>query len=278
MQVSAPAKVNLSFRILGRRADGFHDIETLMVPISLGDSLVIERDEALADLRFTCDDPSVPAGEDNLVMRAARRFFDRANQSPHVSIHLTKRIPHGAGLGGGSSDAASTLLALNDMYGGVVAASELLEIAAALGSDVPFFLSKSAAICRGRGEIVAPTHAVRSLPLLLVKPRFGVATPWAYQHWHDSRQLPSVPYEPQELDDVQLINDLERPVFEKFVFLASLKTWMLAQREVTGALMSGSGSTVFAVLRSGEDGDGLAARLRDEVDPEIWTCACETLG
>src|SRR3954453_10409880 len=107
MQLRAPAKINLSFRILGRRADGFHEIETLMAPISLHDVLAIERDDSI---RFSCDDPSLPSGDDNLVVRAARLFFATTRLDYGAQIHLEKKIPHGAGLGGGSSDAASVLL------------------------------------------------------------------------------------------------------------------------------------------------------------------------
>ncbi|HEY0370167.1 MAG TPA: 4-(cytidine 5'-diphospho)-2-C-methyl-D-erythritol kinase [Chthoniobacterales bacterium] len=268
MQVRAPAKINLSFRILGRRADGFHEIETLMAPISLHDVLTIEPNESI---EFTCDDPSQPSGDDNLVVKAARRFGRGAR------IHLEKRIPHGAGLGGGSSDAASVLLALNAIYKTNLPREALAEVAAEIGSDLPFFVFQSAARCSGRGELVVPTRLTRAIRLLLLKPSFGVPTPWAYSRWTESRELPGINYAAQEFAGVELVNDLERPVFEKFVFLPHAKTWLLEQPEVGAALMSGSGSTVLAVLCDGADPDSLGARAKSELDEELWTCACQTV-
>jgi 4-diphosphocytidyl-2-C-methyl-D-erythritol kinase len=267
MQLFAPAKINLSFKILRRSEDGFHEIETLMAPISLGDELTIEPDES--GLVFSTDDPSLPAGEDNLVVRAARRFFGEVREEPRVRITLQKKIPHGAGLGGGSSDAASTLLGLNKLYGGRLTLSRLTNLASGIGSDVPFFLAQSAAWCRGRGEIVEPAAGVPGMPLLLLKPEFGVSTPWAYQRWRDSRELPGVGYAAQSVGALSLQNDLERPVFEKYIFLARMKGWLRDQPEVAAALMSGSGSTMFAVLREAA-ADALAQRARTELDPALW--------
>jgi len=145
-----------------------------------------------------------------------------------------------------------------------------------IGSDVPFFIFQSAAVCKGRGELVSPIRLREQLSVLLLKPQFGVPTQWAYSRWRDSREIPGVSYASQEFDGQTFVNDLERPVFEKFVFLAQLKMWLLKQPEVGAALMSGSGSTVFAVLRDRADVDHLARRAKVELDPELWTCACET--
>ena len=276
MQLSAPAKINLSFEIMDRRADGFHEIETLMAPISLADRITIERAGDEGEIRFSCDDPSLPTGDDNLVVRAAKLFRERTGIASGIAIALEKRIPHGAGLGGGSSDAASALRGLNELFGAGLGQDELLQSATQLGSDVPFFVVRSAAICRGRGEIVMPASLATTFHLLLLKPDFGVPTPWAYGRWKESRELPGINYSRQEFRDVRFVNDLERPVFEKFVFLAQLKTWLRQQPEVAIALMSGSGSTVFAVLREGAGGEQLATRARDEVDPTLWTHVCET--
>jgi 4-diphosphocytidyl-2-C-methyl-D-erythritol kinase len=274
MQLSAPAKINLSFRIKGRRPDGFHEIETLMAPISLADRITIERAGEHGEIRFSCDDLSLPAGDDNLVVRAAKLFRQRANITSGITIALEKKIPHGAGLGGGSSDAASTLLGLDELFAAGLPQDELLTLAAQLGSDVPFFVLRTAAVCRGRGEIVAPISLTPKFHLLLFKPDFAVPTPWAYGRWKESRELPGVDYSPEEFNGIEFVNDLERPVFEKFVLLAHLKTWLRQQPEVAVALMSGSGATVFAVLR--EAGcEELAARARSEIDATPWTCKCE---
>ncbi len=141
---------------------------------------------------------------------------------------------------------------------------------------MPFFIYRAAAMCRGRGEKVEPVTLAQSLPLLLLKPSFPVPTPLAYQRWRGSRELPGVQYDEQAFSWGHLVNDLERPVFEKFFLLAEIKTWLLAQPEVAGALMSGSGSTSFAVLRSPDAAQALADRARAEFG-EIWTCACSTV-
>lgn len=275
MQVLAPAKINLSLRILGRRADGFHEIETFITPISLCDELKIEKQGRWID--FRCDDPSIPHGEDNLVVRAAKAFFDQTKCEGGVSIELTKRIPHGAGLGGGSSDAAATLLALNQLFATKLPREALAKLGEDIGSDVSFFIFESAALCRGRGELVSPQKLQERLSILLLKPEFGVPTAWAYKQWQDSQEIPGRKYEAQELHGHRFVNDLERPVFEKFVFLAEMKTWLLKQPEVGVALMSGSGSTLFAVLRANADVDLVAKRAKDQLDARLWTFAAETL-
>jgi 4-diphosphocytidyl-2-C-methyl-D-erythritol kinase len=276
MQVFAPAKINLSLKILSRREDGFHEIETLIAPISLCDEINIQRKDGGQGIDFHCDDPSVPRAEDNLVVRAAKSFFAAMKMTPAVSIDLKKKIPHGAGLGGGSSDAAATLLALNRLFETKLSREELAKLGSDIGSDVPFFIFESAALCRGRGELVTPAQLPGQLSILLLKPDFVVATAWAYSRWHDSREIPGVTYAAQEFAGQTFVNDLERPVFEKFVFLAQLKMWLLKQPEVGATLMSGSGSTIFAVLPDSGRADELSKRAKAKIDSEVWTCACET--
>ncbi len=277
MEFRAPAKVNLSLRVLRRRDDGFHEIESLMCPVSIFDTLDIAHLEEGA-LEFTCDDPTLPAGDDNLVVRAAKLFCGACGFEPRLRIALTKRIPHGAGLGGGSSDAAATLIGLNRLFEAELSREALAAMAADLGSDIPFFIYQSAAVIRGRGEHVEPVEFPHALSLLLIKPPFGVPTPWAYQRWRDSLEIPGVRYTPQDFEWGVLVNDLERPVFEKYIFLADLKSWLLQQPEIAGALLSGSGSTVFAVLRDRSDAAPLAERLAAEFGTNLWCCACETVG
>jgi len=276
MQVLAPAKINLSLRVLGRRSDGFHEIKTLMAPISLCDEIKIEQRSGKQEIAFRCDDPSVPKGEDNIVVRAANVFLEGTKITSGISITLKKTIPHGAGLGGGSSDAASTLLALNELFETNLPREALAKMAETIGSDVPFFIFESAAVCKGRGELVSPCKLGEPLSVLLLKPEFGVPTQWAYCSWRDSREIPGFSYGAQQFSQQSFVNDLERPVFEKFVFLAPLKMWLLKQPQVGAALMSGSGSTIFAVLRDRAGGDRLARRVKAELDPELWTCLCET--
>ena len=280
MKWPAPAKINLSLRVLGRREDGFHDIESLMVPLSLADEVEVDWSEGSADpITLFCSDPTLPTGPQNLAYRAAEVFREKAvpDLAP-VRVALTKHVPHGAGLGGGSSDAATTLLALDALAGTTLPVARLAALAAELGSDVPFFVYRSAAVCRGRGEQVEPVAFGDALPLLLLKPPFPVPTPWAYRRWRDARALPGVRYDAQPFGWGDLVNDLERPVFEKYLVLAELKTWLLGQPGVSGALMSGSGSTVLAVLRSAhEDRAGLADRACERFG-ELWSYACETVS
>ncbi len=277
MRFFAPAKINLSLRVVRRREDGFHEIETLMVPLAIRDTLEIERGGG--GLEFTCSDTTLPADGTNLVVRAARGFFDATRITQGARIFLQKEIPHGAGLGGGSSDAATTLLALDEIFESRLPLAELSRIAAAIGSDIPFFLARGAAWCRGRGEIVelcAPHESPPSLPLLMMKPSFGVPTPWAYRRWRDSLEIPGVHYAPQTLGGITLVNDLERPVFEKFIQLAEMKRWLIEQPETAAALMSGSGSTMFAVLCDESCGPALEGRARAQFGPHTWFARTRT--
>ena len=277
MEFFAPAKVNLSLRVLRRREDGFHEIESLLCPLSLFDTLDLAHREE-GDLEFLCDDATLPTGDDNLVVRAAKLFCESCGFEPRLRIQLTKRIPHGAGLGGGSSDAATTLIGLDWLFETQLPREALSAMAADRGSAGPFFIYQSAAIIRGRGEHVEPVAFPHELPLLLIKPPFGVPTPWAYKRWRDSQEVPGVRYDAQDFEWGSLVNDLERPVFEKYLFLADLKSWLLDQPEVAGALMSGSGATVFALLHDKSGAESLAPRVAAEFGTNLWCCVCETVG
>lgn len=269
IQVQAPAKLNLSLRILGKRDDGFHEIDTTMFRVDgLHDELEFSESEQFS---LTCDQADLPLDEGNLVTKAVRAFEQALGESCRFSIHLVKRIPDGAGLGGGSSDAAATLRTLNEQSPSPVSPDRLMEIAGELGSDVPFFLGPSCCRCTGRGEVVEP-FVLPPVPLqvLLLKPGFAVHTPDAYGRWKDAGDLVGVPSGVQELEGLILVNDLERPVFAKHRFLAELKVWLLQREEVVAAQLSGSGSTVFALLHVGENGDDLAAAARLELDPTLW--------
>lgn len=268
----APAKVNLSLRVVRRREDGFHELRTRMCPISLCDEIELE---VVADggVTLRCDEPELPVGEDNLAIKALRAYEAATGREVHAQIMIRKHIPSGAGLGGGSSDAATVLRLLSEASGTPLPIAELAGIAATIGSDVPFFLYGQTCDASGRGELIEPVEFPHALSLLLIKPPFGVPTPWAYGHWQESVENPSYPYAPQALPWGELVNDLERPVFEKYLVLGDLKRWLLAQQEVAGALMSGSGATVFAVLKEGTAACGteLAARARGEFGATFWT-------
>jgi 4-diphosphocytidyl-2-C-methyl-D-erythritol kinase len=274
MKLRAPAKVNLQLKICGRRADGFHDIETLLAPISLADELSVEISDGTA-ATISCDDPNVPGAPDNLAAKAANEYARHTGRRFGLQISIRKRIPIGAGLGGGSSDAAAVLLALDRVFDTKLGPPELEKLAAKVGSDVPFFIRGQSAICRGRGEIIQPFELPEPLSLLLLKPPFGVETSWAYQSWSTSRAICEAAQEEQDLGSVKIFNFLERPVFEKFLLLPVMKDWLRRQPEVRAAAMSGSGSAIFAVLKEDVCGQELEQRLKANFGETLWTAFCQ---
>ncbi len=274
MKLRAPAKVNLSLRILGKRPDGFHEIESLMAPISLADEITVTTGLGQG-VRVHCDDPAIPQDDSNLAAVAARQFHAHTGQRFNARIDIHKRIPSGAGLGGGSSDAAAVLVALDSLFETHLGVAGLEKIAANIGSDVPFFVRRVPAWARGRGERIEPAEMAGTFTLVLLKPPFGVETPWAYKRWSVSAELPGVDYAPQRWSGIEFVNDLERPVFEKYPFLAVMKTWLRKQPETRVALMSGSGSTMFAVCEGRLAADELAARAVGHFGESMWTANCE---
>jgi 4-diphosphocytidyl-2-C-methyl-D-erythritol kinase len=269
LTVYPPAKINLSLKINRKREDGFHELETLVLPMpGLTDEL---RFEAADEFTLHCETPGVPTDQSNLVSRALHLFEENTGKKASYRITLKKRIPHGAGLGGGSSDAASTFLALNQLTGTSVPLSKLAEWAGELGSDIPLFLYESASWCRGKGEIVEPLDLPWRDPILLFKPSFSISTPWAYSRWSKSQEINGISYTPNKVSGIDIHNDLERPVFEKHRFLAELKQFLLEQPETQTSMMSGSGSTIFAVLNDQKDAAPLIERTLKELDPTLWT-------
>ncbi|VVM08087.1 4-diphosphocytidyl-2-C-methyl-D-erythritol kinase [Methylacidimicrobium cyclopophantes] len=265
IELFAPAKINLDLRILGRRSDGFHELSTRMAPVSLGDRLQVALRPG-REISFRCDDARIPAGEENLVCRAARLFADSFGLPCGLEIVLEKRLPSGAGLGGGSSDAAATLLALRSLFGRPSSLDALLPLAASLGSDVPFFLFRNPALCHGRGEIVTPEPWLGPRMGLLLFPGFPVPTPWAYHAYArnprpgEERGLP--PWGPVR-------NDLEPAVFEKFLWIAVAREWLQKEARAELALMSGSGSSVFGLWTDPPEPE-LVERARLFFGPEAW--------
>ena len=266
----ARAKVNLNLKILGKREDGFHAMETRMAPISLADHLTFTASE---EYSLECDQPGVPLDESNLVTMAVRIFQRETGKACAYRVKLEKCVPHGAGLGGGSGDAAATLRALNKLEGTDLSLDVLAEWAGEIGSDVPFFVYDSVCDCSGRGEIVKPVEWPYVLEALLLKPSFGVSTPAAYQRWLRSEEILRVDYGVQSMPWGDFFNDLERPVFQKHRFLAEMKMWLLKQDEVAAAMMSGSGSTMIAVLDYPKKAGDLKQRALDQLDPTLWTAA-----
>lgn len=267
-KISAPAKINLTLRVLGKRDDGFHELETLMYPIArLCDDLIFTPAKALS---FHCDTPRVPLDETNLVVRAVRAFEQHTGKRCRYRIDLHKRIPHGAGMGGGSSDAASTLLALNALEEAGLTQDEMADLAAQFGSDTSFFIYEQPAWCRGRGVDVTPTDVEITGAIVLLKPSFSIPTPEAFKAWAGSTEISGVPYSAQKFQWGELVNDLERPVFQKYLFLAETKRWLLDQHGVHGAMMSGSGSTMFALVPDVATGENLLATAREKLSSTLW--------
>ena len=269
MIIHAPAKINLSLKISQKRSDGFHELETLILPLpSLVDQLHFEPDDHFS---LHCKTPGVPTDENNLLSRALRLFENKTQLPCTYKVTLTKNIPHGAGLGGGSSDAAHTLLALNQLKNTKIPLETLAGWASELGSDIPLFLYQSPCWCRGRGEKIQPTPLKWQKRILLFKPHFDIPTPWAYSRWQHSQEIPTISYLPQRSEQVTLFNDLERPVFEKHRILAELKESLRQHPSTEAALMSGSGSTIFAILRNDADSSALKQEILQEIDPTLWT-------
>lgn len=266
----APCKVNVSLRILGKRPDGFHEVDTVMVPLDLCD--VLEFSPA-ARLEMSCDAPGVPLDESNLVMKAGRLMERELGRPMPWHVRLVKKVPHGAGLGGGSSDAACVLRTLNELERGGLSRERLAELGGEIGSDVGFFIYGAASRCTGRGEKVEPLPEWKDWRprIVLLKPSFGVSTPDAYRRWSGSRELPGIPYGEQDVDGHVLVNDLERPVFEKHLFLAEMKRWLVGRPGVRGAMMSGSGSTMFAVVEDEGAGRALMEDAARELSGAVKT-------
>lgn len=280
LTIFSPAKVNIYLRILGRRPDGFHDLETIMLPLDFGDEITLTACEKGRTLE--CSDPRLPTDATNLALRAANLFAQRCAIDSGVKISLKKQTPLAAGLGGGSSNAALVLTGLNQLWRASAAPAVLDELAASMGSDINFFLAGGAALCRGRGERVEPIPCRLSAAILLINPGFGIATKWAYESWAKAAaeltaSAPDVSLLRRALaeDDLAgvaraLYNSLEAPSVRKFPVLELLKCALRAGG-AAGALMSGSGATVFGLFADAAAAESTAQRIRAEFGPSMWT-------
>jgi 4-diphosphocytidyl-2-C-methyl-D-erythritol kinase len=283
LEKQSPCKVNLLLNTLGKRPDGFHELETVMHPVNFADKLVFSRPGK--GIELTCSDPELPVDSRNLVHRAATAFFESARISEGVRIHLEKRIPQAAGLGGGSGNAATTLLGLNELFGQPLSQEELYSIAARLGSDIPFFLQTKPALATGRGEKIIsldPFPATRGAVLLLIHPGFGISTPWAYQNL--GRFPAALNGRPGRADELvkllqtadlatagaEFYNSLEAPALEKYPLLAIIQEFLRANGAVV-TLMSGSGSTTFALSTGQGVAEQLLEKFRQKFGDSYWT-------
>ena len=277
---AAHAKLNLSLAITGRRADGFHELISLVAPIALADTLTLDVGRPLG---LTCDDASLPVDGSNLVLKAAAAYVKRRPSAPTGHFHLIKKVPHGAGLGGGSSDAAAALRLLDQASGDPIGLEVLETLAAEVGSDCPFFVRGQAAVMRGRGERLeilplAARAALAGRKVVLVKPPFGVPTPEAYALLAKAGKYRPAAQAEAELaawiaqpaaDPSVLGNDLAAPVFAKYL---ALPVGLESFRRATGVnwQMTGSGSACFAFVSDGFDHARLRADVRRAWGPGAW--------
>jgi 4-diphosphocytidyl-2-C-methyl-D-erythritol kinase len=283
LEKKSPCKVNLLLNILGKRADGFHELETVMQPVNFCDELFFERGGN--GIQLSCNEKNLPLDSRNLVFRAAESFLSAAKISDGVKIHLEKKIPLAAGLGGGSGNAAVTLLGLNELFGSPLLARTLETIASSLGSDIPFFLQDQPALATGRGEKVEALEnfpALRGKAFFLVHPGFGISTPWAYQNLaRFPAALNGEKNRAQKLivqlqtNDWRAIadgfyNSLEASALEKFPVL-SLYQNFLRGHGALAALMSGSGSTTFAIAENLATAENLAEKFKARFGDQGWT-------
>lgn len=277
--IHAPAKVNLFLAVTGVRPDGFHNLVSLVAPLGFGDTLWI----ALADAdQFSCNHPALDTGPSNLVSKALRLYRDRSGHRQYLRIHLDKRIPMGSGFGGGSSDAAAMLKAVNKLNPHPLDANTLSEIAAETGSDCPLFLQSGPVWMEGRGERILEVReslrtSISGQPVLIFHPGFEVSTVWAYQMLRAS--APGSYSNPEQATQCKssiestpslwrksVTNDLYQPVARKFLAIPALLQALQNSHGLTG-FMSGSGSGCFALPDSTHDTDAIRQTVLDAWGP-----------
>lgn len=276
------AKVNLTLDVRERLSNGYHLIQTVMQQISLADEVTV-RQTGEGGICIECSDPAIPCDQTNLAWRAAERFYARLGESPRITITLRKQIPAQAGLGGGSSNAATTLRALNILHGQPFSLKELQSLAISLGSDVPFFLHGGTALVEGLGEVVTPLPVPASYPLLIAVPPEGISTSWAYQRIDEERALTTGEELPPPrtpamvsalrtgLDWLPLLhNDFEAVVLPEFPEIQRVKLLMMSSG-AQAALLCGSGSGMMGVYPDEVTAHRALLRLR-RTGIRAWHC------
>ena len=261
----ACAKVNLGLEVLGRRDDGYHELRTILQTIDFHDELTFKEEDL--GIRLTTNDPSLGTGRENLVVRAASLLAEASGYRGRAFIHLEKRVPKGLGLGGGSSDAAATLVALDRLWKTRASAPDLHRLAASIGMDVPFFLHGGTALAVSRGDEVYPLEEPLDLPIVLILPDFSISTAEAYGNLrltnreaglkllHFAWNLPEVRVGLREL-----VNDLESATGDRFDSIQEFKR-LLLDLGATSSMMSGSGSSVFGIFHDEASAEDAARSL-----------------
>jgi 4-diphosphocytidyl-2-C-methyl-D-erythritol kinase len=283
VKIRAPAKINLTLRVVGRRENGYHLLDTIMVPVSLYDEIDICRTRTSRNVRsgahiikVTCNHPLAPGGEENLAHKAASLILAAAKiPGEKLRIHIRKRIPVGAGLGGGSSDAAAVLVGLNQLLHLNFSNKRLEKLALSLGADVPFFIQGLPARARGIGEHLRRLKTMPMMWLVILYPGFSVVTRWVYGNLRLKLTKPrvntSITTPLTSLPEVGrlLVNDLESVTIRRYSRIKLLKE-KLVQEGAIGALMSGSGSSVFGLFGSRRGAEKAFRRLRKEEGVEAF--------
>ena len=278
IKIKAPAKVNLFLKVVGKRPDGYHELVSVMQALELSDEIEASRLEGGIDV--SCDRPGVPAGRQNIAYRAAEALLGEAGVSGGVRIHIKKNIPMAAGMGGGSSDAAAVLKAVGLLYGIGLPDARMREIALSLGADVPFFLSWPCSRAEGVGERLTEMAPPGETWMVVVNPGFEVPTKWVYENLNfrltklvNNITLPAFTGRTGEEGDAGLMasylyNDLERVTADRHPLIREIK-FRLTERGALGALMSGSGPTVFGIFPDRH----AAAQAAEAVKEPGWTVA-----
>jgi 4-diphosphocytidyl-2-C-methyl-D-erythritol kinase len=258
MQIKSPAKINLFLRILNRRSDGYHNIASLLQTIDLCDTLHISLSK---QDNLTCSDAHLSTDSSNLILKAADLFRRKTNQNIHIDVHLDKRIPYEAGLGGGSSNAAATLWAMNELSGEIASLDELSLWSSEIGSDIPFFFSSGTAYCTGRGESIQEISLAQTNDILIVKPKMGLSTASVYKNLNldlIEKSDPKLILETFLKGKPKFTNDLEMSAFSLFPSLSQFKNNLMKSGFKT-VQMSGSGTAFFCL------GEG-----KIPLDPELF--------
>lgn len=251
VRLFSPAKINLCLHVLGKRPDGYHDLAMLMQSLDFGDIVEIELTSQPGEISVVCNGVDLPAGAENIAAKAARRMLALSEKKVGVRIVIEKNIPVAAGLGGGSSNAATTLMGLNDLLGLRLSKEALMAEGVKLGADVPFFIFADRAWATGIGDQLQSVPPLPAVWYVLVNPGIAIATAWAYQNLGLTAPaiLTKLPRFPTTVDDLVAIleNDLERVTINHHPLLAEIKEELI-RLGAKGALMSGSGSTIFGLF------------------------------
>jgi 4-diphosphocytidyl-2-C-methyl-D-erythritol kinase len=267
ISLKAPAKVNLFLEILGKRDDGYHEIETIMQEIDLAD--ILQFEETQEGVKLECNDKNIPVNQDNLVCKAANLILEECGIKKGVLINLEKNIPVGAGLGGGSSDAATTLKALNSLWKVGLSNEELMEFAAMLGSDIPFFINGKTSLCRGRGELIAPVEVRSRMDYLILFPRVHISTETIYKNLKIdltkkrkdvSFFLDALKYSEVASISKLLFNRLEEVIFATYPDLLQVKS-DLESFDFCGVSISGSGSAFFGLCNDRHQAEVIKSKV-----------------